>query len=110
MQKVFNTMGIQDIGGEVMEEELGILLNSALTGDNTLRDLIDPKIQGDIIGGMALSIGAMKFPGYVIGEAVHGANKAINYAGYHMAKRSVDRADHAAASALGDEWARLPSR
>jgi len=89
--------GIQDIGSEIGEEELGILLNSALTGDNTLADFVDPKVQGDIIGGMCLSIGAMRAPAI----AVHAGGSAIDMAFYYNIKHANDKAGRNAEAVLG---------
>ena len=56
--------GVNDFGGEVLEEEIGIVLNAALVGDNPLLNgsggLLDVRTQKDILGGMLYSISAMR--------------------------------------------------
>ena len=78
---------------EPLEEEYGIILNSLLTGDNKISDLLDSKQQADIFAG------TMWFGGMMA---------AMNTAAYPFAKRAMRRnlnnADVQGEMAFRDEW------
>lgn len=59
MNAVAKRGGINGYIPEVIEEEIGLPLNALITGDNSWSDVLDVKQQADILGGMAISIGAM---------------------------------------------------
>lgn len=92
---------INDYWEEVAEEELNIILNAMLVGDNKFSDLWDKQTQGDILGGMAMSIGLMRAPGMV----VEGGAKTYNTAQYYRYKHNTDKADRVASVQFGaDNW------
>ncbi len=99
-----NKFQIQGIPAEVIEEEMGILLNTALTGDNTWADFVDGRTQGDIVGGMFLSLGAMGAIGVGGQYGWKGAAKVYNTAQYYKYKNRTDKASSFAGSLLGDNW------
>lgn len=88
--------GVNEVPGEVLEEEANIVLNSLFVGDNKMSDLVDPKTQLDIIGGMFLSIGFMKSPSI--------AKAGYDKVQYERYKSKTDKADKEAASLIGDKW------
>jgi len=96
-KKWMEKFGINGFGEEVMEEEFGIPLHALLDGDNKMSDLLDPKQQLDIIGGMAISVGSM----YAMGM---GPRLIHNRAQYYRFKHKVDVADSNAQQLLGDNW------
>lgn len=79
--------------GEMLEEEAGIVLNSAITGDNSLSDLVDAGKQIDIALGVGL------FGGFVSG---------IKTVGYPIERyrrnQAVRRADVRGGELLGEAW------
>lgn len=79
--------------GEVLEEEAGIVLNSLLTGDNSISDLWDKEQQIDIV----LGVGA--FGAFVSG---------IRTAGYpisrHKARKALDERAATCEASFGKNW------
>lgn len=102
-QRLFNKMGVSDYAGEVSEELYGqpwrtmLGLDDAYTVDkegNRVNLLATGEFYGDVLGGMALSMG-------MIGAAKYG----ITGAQYAHAKHQVNKADARAAEILGkDTW------
>lgn len=101
-QRLFNEMGVGDYFGEVTEEFYGQLWRTVLNlddayiqnPDDTRTNLFaTSEFYGDVLGGMALSMGLM------------GAAKTT-YTGarYAYAKHNVNKADKRAAVLFGDEW------
>lgn len=79
--------------GEMLEEEAGIILNSVITGDNSLSDLVDVDQQIDIALGVGL------FGGFVSGI------KTIGYPiGRYRRNQAVKRADVRGSELLGEDW------
>lgn len=82
--------------GEMLEEEAGIVLNSIITGDNKLSDLVDKEQQIDI----ALGVG-------VFGAFVSGI-KTVGYPiGRYKARHRLEGETAECATLFGDEWASL---
>ena len=82
--------------GEMLEEEAGIVLNSIITGDNKLSDLVDKEQQIDI----ALGVG-------VFGAFVSGI-KTVGYPiGRYKARHRLESETAECATLFGDEWASL---
>lgn len=98
--KMSNRAGIQGYPGEVVEEYLNIPLNAVIVGDNSMSDLIDPQTHGDILGGMALSIGMMG----AVGLGGHLVNKSARRLRYNMLNSQLNKADTAASMSFGDNW------
>lgn len=101
-QRLFNEMGVGDYFGEVTEEFYGQLWRTVLNLDDAYIQNPDgtrtnlfatSEFYGDVLGGMAISMGLM------------GAAKTI-YTGarYASAKHNVNKADKRAAVLFGDEW------
>lgn len=101
-QRLFNEMGVGDYFGEVTEEFYGQLWRTVLNLDDAYIQNPDgtrtnlfatSEFYGDVLGGMALSMGLM------------GAAKTT-YTGakYAYAKHNVNKADKRAAILFGDEW------
>lgn len=79
--------------GEMLEEEAGIVLNSAITGDNSLSDLVDVDQQIDIALGVGL------FGGFVSGI------KTVGYPiGRYRRNQAVKKADVRGGELLGEDW------
>lgn len=85
--------------GEMLEEETGILLNSIITGDNSLSDLTDADQQIDILLGVGL------FGGFVSGmkTGVYGSDRMYR-------KNMLDRATVSGSMTFGDRWTEVKSR
>lgn len=98
--KMSNRAGIQGYPGEVVEEYLNIPLNAVIVGDNSMSDLLDPQTHGDILGGMALSIGMMG----AVGLGGHLVNKSARRLRYNMLNSHLNKADAAASMSFGDNW------
>jgi hypothetical protein len=98
--KMSNRAGIQGYPGEVVEEYLNIPLNAVIVGDNSMSDLLDPQTHGDILGGMALSIGMMG----AVGLGGHLVNKSARRLRYNMLNSQLNKADAAASMSFGDYW------
>lgn len=91
---------VNSIVGESLEEELGIIANTAFTGDNKISDLWDEKQQSQIWGGMLLSIGLMK--GAVAPFHAYNAKQYYSY------KHKLNKADVNLSQLLGKEkWEEL---
>ena len=100
-QKLFNKMGVSDYFGEVTEEYYGQLWRTMLNLDDAYQQnpdgtrtnlLFTGRFHGDILGGMALSMGLM------------GAGKAtLTGAKYVSMKHGVNKADNRASELLGKE-------
>ena len=99
-KKWMEKFGINGFAEEVMEEEIGIPLHALLDGEGKVSDLLDPKQQLDIIGGMAISVGSM----YAMGIGTKPVKGAYNRAQYYRFKHKVDLADSDAQQLLGDNW------
>ena len=106
-KKWMEKFGINGFAEEVMEEEINIPLNALLIGDNKASDLLDPKQQMDIIGGMALSVGSM----YALGAGTRPLKGVYNRAQYYRYKNKVDSSDTDAYTAFGsndaEKWESL---
>ena len=102
-KKWMEKFGINGFAEEVMEEEIGIPLHALLDGEGKVSDLLDPKRQLDIIGGMAISVGSM----YAMGIGTKPIKGAYNRAQYYRFKHKVDLADSEAQQLLGDNWEQL---
>ena len=101
------SVGIQGYPEEVMEEEINILMNSILVGDNKLSDLWDSKTQKDIWGGMLLSLGFMG----ALPTSLYGGKRGYDAYKYHKLNNKVKDADRVAASRLTDNvWPPLRER
>ena len=100
-QKLFNKMGVSDYFGEVAEEYYGQLWRTMLNLDDAYQQnpdgtrtnlLATGRFHGDILGGMALSMGLM------------GAGKlSLTGAQYVSMKHGVNKADNRASELLGKE-------
>ena len=77
-KKWMEKFGINGFAEEVMEEEIGIPLHALLDGEGKVSDLLDPKQQLDIIGGMAISVGSM----YAMGAGLRPVKGVYNRAQY----------------------------
>ena len=106
-KKWMEKFGFNGFAEEVMEEEINIPLNALLVGDNKASDLLDPKQQMDIIGGMALSVGSM----YALGAGTRPLKGVYNRAQYYRYKNKVDSSDTDAYTAFGsndaEKWESL---
>lgn len=92
--------GINGVGGEILEEEIGLPIDIAI-GDMTWEDALSGKTQWDICGGMLLSMGAM----HATGLAAQGVGKTYNTAQYYKYKNRADKSAHKAATMMGnDAW------
>lgn len=92
--------GINGVGGEILEEEIGLPIDVAI-GDMTWEDALSGKTQWDICGGMLLSMGAM----HATGLAAQGVGKTYNTAQYYKYKNRADKSAHKAATMMGnDAW------
>lgn len=101
------SVGIQGYPEEVMEEEINILMNSILVGDNKLSDLWDSKTQKDIWGGMLLSLGFMG----ALPTSLYGGKRGYDAYKYQKLNNKVKDADRVAASRLTDNvWTPLRER
>ena len=95
-KKAMKLFGLQSYPYEALEEEAGIVLNSMLTGDNKISDLIDGRTQEDIWGGMLYSIGMM--------QGITGGYSAIKYYGL---KHKLSNQDVVCSNLFGDQWASI---
>lgn len=106
-KKWMEKFGINGFAEEVMEEEINIPLNALLVGDNKMSDILDPKQQMDIIGGMALSVGSM----YAMGAGTRPLKGVYNRAQYYRYKSKLNNSDTDAYSAFGsndaEKWESL---
>jgi len=104
IDKYMQKAGIGELPDEIMEEEIGIPLNAALVGDQEFSDLLDPKQQMDIIGGITLSVGAMRAGSLLAG----GIDNAAVQAMYLADERKLDKAESGIVEVLGsDKWAKI---
>lgn len=107
-KQIMRRFGIDGLGEEIMEEEIGIPLNALLVGDNSISDLADAKQQLNIIGGMALSVGGMAF---TTGGGMAMVKGTYNRAQYYRFKHKVNTADQQALQLLGEDyWPELRDR
>ena len=98
--------GINGLGSEIMEEEIGLPIDVAL-GDMTWDEAFSGRTQGDIVFGLAMSVGAMQG----IGAAAQGIGKFYNTAQYRRYKKRTDDAGKAASSRLTEEaWTPLKEK
>lgn len=101
--------GVNDFGGEVLEEELSIILNAAFVGDNPLLNgsggLLDVRTQKDILGGMLYSISAMRAGAL----AMYGVKKGVGSAFVKTLdmydKMQLNQSDKGGQSIFGEGWA-----
>lgn len=100
-KKILEKFGVQNVFSEILEEEAAIPLHALLsTGDSQWSDLIDPKVQADIIGGMVLSVGAMQ--GAAV--AIHSSGTAKSKLNYRKLKNKLNDADWAAENFFREDW------
>lgn len=100
--------GVNDFGGEVLEEELSIILNAAFVGDNPLLNgsggLLDVRTQKDILGGMLYSISAMRAGAL----AMYGVKKGVGSAFVKTLdmydKMQLNQSDKGGQSIFGEGW------
>ena len=98
--------GINGLGSEIMEEEIGLPIDVAI-GDMTWEEALSGRTQGDIVFGLAMSVGAMQG----IGAAAQGIGKLYNTAQYQRYKKRTDDAGKAASSRLTeDAWTPLKEK
>ena len=98
--------GINGLGSEIMEEEIGLPIDVAL-GDMTWDEAFSGRTQGDIVFGLAMSVGAMQG----IGAAAQGIGKLYNTAQYQRYKKRTDDAGKTASSRLAeDAWTPLKEK
>ena len=103
--------GVNDFGGEVLEEEIGIVLNAALVGDNPLLNgsggLLDVRTQKDILGGMLYSISAMRAGAL----AMYGVKKGVGSAFVKTLdmydKMQLNQSDKGGQSIFGEGWTEI---
>lgn len=103
--------GVNDFGGEVLEEELSIILNAAFVGDNPLLNgsggLLDVRTQKDILGGMLYSISAMRAGAL----AMYGVKKGVGSAFIKTLdmydKMQLNQSDKGGQSIFGEGWAAI---
>lgn len=103
--------GVNDFGGEVLEEEIGIILNAALVGDNPLLNgsggLLDVRTQKDILGGMLYSISAMRAGAL----AMYGVKKGVGSAFVKTLdmydKMQLNQSDKGGQSIFGEGWTEI---
>ena len=96
--QVLRNMGVNDVGSEILEEELNILLNGTFIDPEAFKGLVDPEVQVDIIGGMCLTIGLTR--------AIPGTVASV---GYIKQSRRLKRAEDVASSAFGAKWEKVKS-
>ena len=96
MNAVAKRGGINGYIPEVIEEEIGLPLNALITGDNSWSDVLDVKQQADILGGMAISIGAMG----ALGLGVHLGKKGTTRLAARHYESKLNDADFNAAMAF----------
>ena len=98
--------GINGLGSEIMEEEIGLPIDVAL-GDMTWDEAFSGRTQGDIVFGLAMSVGAMQG----IGAAAQGIGKLYNTAQYQRYKKRTDDAGKTASFRLAeDAWTPLKEK
>lgn len=103
--------GVNDFGGEVLEEELSIILNAAFVGDNPLLNgsggLLDVRTQKDILGGMLYSISAMRAGAL----AMYGVKKGVGSAFVKTLdmydKMQLNQSDKGGQSIFGEGWTEI---
>ena len=103
--------GVNDFGGEVLEEEIGIVLNAAFVGDNPLLNgsggLLDVRTQKDILGGMLYSISAMRAGAL----AMYGVKKGVGSAFVKTLdmydKMQLNQSDKGGQSIFGEGWTEI---
>ena len=92
--------GVHGVVGEVLEEEIGLPVDVAI-GDMTWEQALSKKTQGDIVGGMLLSLGSM----HAVGLTAQGAGKVAYTAQYYRYKNRADKADKIASFRMtADKW------
>ena len=92
--------GVNGVVGEVLEEEIGLPVDVAI-GDMTWEQALSKKTQGDIVGGMLLSLGSM----HAVGLTAQGAGKVAYTAQYYRYKNRADKADKIASFRMtADKW------
>ncbi|MGM9734518.1 MAG: hypothetical protein ACI3YT_10430, partial [Prevotella sp.] len=100
VSNIANRAGIQGYPSEVIEEYMNIPLNAAIVGDNSMSEFLDPQTHGDILGGMALSIGMLG----AVGLGGHLVNKSTRRLQYNRFKNQLNKADIAASQSFGNNW------
>lgn len=103
--------GVNDFSGEVLEEELSIILNAAFVGDNPLLNgsggLLDVRTQKDILGGMLYSISAMRAGAL----AMYGVKKGVGSAFVKTLdmydKMQLNQSDKGGQSIFGEGWTEI---
>lgn len=85
--------------GEVIEEELGIVLNSIFVGDNEISDLANLDQQIDIL----LGVGAF-------GGAMSTVNTGLYAYGQHKLSKAAEASSAKAAISFGDQWEDIRSQ
>ena len=102
--------GVHGLGGEILEEEIGLPVDVAL-GDMTWEEALSDRTQGDIVAGLALSIGAMRglsLAGYGVAR---GGEKVLDTVDYHRQAKRTEDASSAASSLMTDQaWQPLKER
>ena len=110
MQGVNKYMGMAGMNGypqEVLEEEIGIPLHAIFDGGAEMGDLIDPKQQIDIAGGVLMSMAGMGAGAM----AVEGGRRGARAVQYRRDSHNLAKADRVASFRLtADKWAPLKEK
>ena len=105
--KYLKAAGINGYPQEVIEEEVGIPLHAIFDGGAEMRDLIDPKQQMDIVGGMLFSVAGMGAGAM----ALEGGRSGARAVQYRRDTHNLDKAGRVASFRLtADKWEPLKEK
>ena len=108
--KMTNSVGIQALPFEAIEEEINIIGNAIFTGDNKLSDLVDHDTQVDIWGGMLFSIGGMQAGSLALSGTMQGFAALKNNKTYKMLESNLGVLAAGGEKLLGAErWSEIQS-